>query len=394
MGRFIFSKVLKRYQHLNQLPFLHQYQIRTSLTQLIQDYSHKSIPNIDYAYLTNWNSSIKPHSNEQYNLSINTIYSLLVYVCRRLNSIHNLPYIVVINPYISNNNSVYLKSLESLLSLEYPYQLQDDNAVRRVLNEFLDDHQDSIMELATGFKEVGEFYDRKSIKEFLDAHLKDRIIMKLLATHYLKLIESDDNGETNTIIDPSSVSHKGIGVINTNFNVSDLVNQVSEYVGDLTRLEYDRAVPVQVETNDNNPVEFSCIGAHLEYILTEVLKNSSLAQIRNGKSDVPIMVQITKGNCGETLSIRVRDHGGGIPPEREPFILDYAYTSEVNKHEGDPATQVNQVNADVPRVAGLGFGLPLCRMYAELFGGSLSIQSLWGLGTDVYIIIKGITNFK
>ena len=41
-------------------------------------------------------------------------------------------------------------------------------------------------------------------------------------------------------------------------------------------------------------------------------------------------------------------------------------------------------------LAGLGYGLPLGRAYAEHFGGSIVVQSLWGWGTDVYVKLRGL----
>ena len=35
-----------------------------------------------------------------------------------------------------------------------------------------------------------------------------------------------------------------------------------------------------------------------------------------------------------------------------------------------------------------GFGLPTSRAYSEYLGGSLNIQSMQGLGTDVYLRLK------
>ena len=36
----------------------------------------------------------------------------------------------------------------------------------------------------------------------------------------------------------------------------------------------------------------------------------------------------------------------------------------------------------------LGFGLPTSRAYAEYLGGSLTLTSMQGLGTDVYLRLK------
>ena len=38
--------------------------------------------------------------------------------------------------------------------------------------------------------------------------------------------------------------------------------------------------------------------------------------------------------------------------------------------------------------AGLGFGLPLTRCYAEYFCGSVKLVSLPGLGTDAYLMLN------
>ena len=39
---------------------------------------------------------------------------------------------------------------------------------------------------------------------------------------------------------------------------------------------------------------------------------------------------------------------------------------------------------------GYGFGLPTARAYAKYLGGSLTLKSLQGIGTDVYLRLKHI----
>jgi len=45
-------------------------------------------------------------------------------------------------------------------------------------------------------------------------------------------------------------------------------------------------------------------------------------------------------------------------------------------------------------LAGLGYGLPLSKAYAEFFDGRVEIQSLWGWGTDVYLKLKGLDRIE
>jgi pyruvate dehydrogenase kinase 2/3/4 len=39
-------------------------------------------------------------------------------------------------------------------------------------------------------------------------------------------------------------------------------------------------------------------------------------------------------------------------------------------------------------MAGLGYGLPISRLYARYFGGDLQVISMEGYGTDAYLHLK------
>lgn len=60
--------------------------------------------------------------------------------------------------------------------------------------------------------------------------------------------------------------------------------------------------------------------------------------------------------------------------------------------DDDALGRFNEVvgSAEGSSIAGLGYGLPLSRAYAEYFGGSLHVQSAFGWGTDVYLKLKGV----
>ena len=44
------------------------------------------------------------------------------------------------------------------------------------------------------------------------------------------------------------------------------------------------------------------------------------------------------------------------------------------------------------RIAGLGYGLPLSRLYVEYFGGRLDLVSLPGHGTDVFVRVPDLAD--
>ncbi|QLG73844.1 hypothetical protein HG535_0F03550 [Zygotorulaspora mrakii] len=360
------------------MAFEKHYKIRSNIELLIQDYARKPIQPVTFDFLTKYRPPLK--DTEMYMLSIKTINLLLSYTCRQLDAIQALPYIVVLNPNIEISNSLYLRTLETLLSIDYPYGIQNRSAMARMLTQFLDEHQDTLVTLSRGFQEVMEFYPKESVFKFLNQHLRDRIAMKLLARHYLSLLDqSKRKGPENMI-----------GALHKNLKISDLIRQVSEYVNDLCFVKYDHTVPVSILSGDD--VSFPCIPTHLEYVLTEILKNSSRAHIEGSTADSDLTekpIEITVVRCDNELQIRIRDFGGGIPPNVEDKMFDYSYSTVTEKTNDTGAEAYMIPGEDINNVSGMGFGLPMCRAYLEMSSGSLEIQSLWGWGTDVYIKLTG-----
>ena len=55
----------------------------------------------------------------------------------------------------------------------------------------------------------------------------------------------------------------------------------------------------------------------------------------------------------------------------------------------DDETQDHSISSPL---AGLGYGLPISRSYARYFGGELSIMSMEGYGTDVFLHLRRLGN--
>jgi len=99
----------------------------------------------------------------------------------------------------------------------------------------------------------------------------------------------------------------------------------------------------------------------------------------------------------QCITIRIRDRGGGISPEILPHIWSYSFTTYNTNNipagdngNIDALNAISGIGANASTIAGLGYGLPLSRAYAEYFGGSIAVQSLWGWGTDVYLTLQGV----
>lgn len=387
------------HSHTNHLdlPFNKHYKLRNSIGQLVQDYAKKPVPS---KILDLFADQIDPLDvNARYMLGIRTMNLVLAYTCRRIHAFETLPYLALLNPHVEHNHAVYLRSLERVLSVEYPYALHNPKSLRTVLSEFLHDQQDSIVPLARGLAEVSSD-GIKGLSGFLNVHARERLILQLLGMQYLTLtqdfahLESTErdllkgsqifNDMGSECSENTDSTGYRCGILNKSLPVADLINRTSELVGDLVYLQYDYRPQISITTGKD--LTFPCIPTLLEYVITELLKNAFRAQCEV-MADRPVTIDIIKSETqtGEPqLDIRIRDFGGGIPPESQSRVWDFAYTTFVARDDSNlvPGEPTNAI-------AGLGFGLPLCRAYLEVCGGQLVLQSLYGWGTDAYITLRG-----
>jgi len=88
--------------------------------------------------------------------------------------------------------------------------------------------------------------------------------------------------------------------------------------------------------------------------------------------------------------------GGGVPYDQMSQIFEYSYTTVPNG-EDDESGNIFALQGKLAvqqslggPMAGLGFGLGTSRVYAKYFGGSLSLMSLYGYGSDIFLKLKNI----
>ena len=90
----------------------------------------------------------------------------------------------------------------------------------------------------------------------------------------------------------------------------------------------------------------------------------------------------------EDISLKICDQGGGISRSISEKIFMYLYTSaaRVKLSEGD----MGGTTSTRTPMHGLGYGLPLSRLYARYFGGDIKVSSCDGYGTDTYIYLRAL----
>jgi hypothetical protein len=200
----------------------------------------------------------------------------------------------------------------------------------------------------------------------------------------------------------------------------------------------DTVVP-EIRIDGHLEVTFPYILSHLEYIIGELLRNSVQAVIEyhrnnpNKRGEKPPPIEVTLCEAQQHVIIRISDRGGGISRDMMPYLWSFgkgpsasqrlenlgqvplmAATLQELRVDGnftelqnsfsdrytraDVYTSTHQHDGSLtslstrPPNLRLGMGLPLSRIYAEYWAGSLELHNLEGYGVDAFLQISKLGN--
>jgi signal transduction histidine kinase len=308
-------------------------------------------------------------------------HELPIRLAQRVKDIQTLPFIVGSNPQIRKLHDLYATSFESIRAQQPIATNADAQLFASLLRSLVEDHKEVIKLLALGINECKNYMPKNEATEFLDRMITARIGIRVLAEHFLAL--------------GSQQSSSVFGIVNTQVKPEIIIRKCLTFAQELCEMNYNVKVPFvitgQVDT------EFPYIVSHFDYMMFELLKNSlrATAEYSQNYNDLhPVEVTISKGS--DNVTLRIRDRGGGIPYEKLENVFEYSY-STVDTERDD--VFLNQTKRDFNNqvggaIAGLGFGLPVTRLYSEFFGGSLHVMSLHGYGCDVFLRLNNIIQVK
>ncbi|CAG8545815.1 8087_t:CDS:2 [Paraglomus occultum] len=306
---------------------------------------------------------------------------LPVRLARRVKAFQNLPFIVGTNPYIMNVYNLYCNSFNVIRNFPEINDDETDREFTQLLKQTVNLHAENIPTLARGFQECKKYMSNEAIKRFLDDLIRARIGIRLIAEQHIALHERSD---------PNF-----IGIIDARTHPENLIRTRADFVQSLCEVHYGSFPEICI--TGQTDTRFAYVPVHLEYIIAEILKNACRATVelsqKIGRKDHPaIEVTISRGKSN--IGIRVRDQGGGISAKDLPSIFEYSYTTAKQENYsgnvlGSVTTMSMQAGFGGP-IAGLGYGLPLARLYAGYFGGSMNLVSLNDHGCDVFVKLKQI----
>ncbi|XP_040578663.1 branched-chain alpha-ketoacid dehydrogenase kinase [Lepeophtheirus salmonis] len=300
-----------------------------------------------------------------------------------ISGMRNLPFIVGCNPIILSIHEQYIHSFQILTDFPTIKTVEDEEQYSQLLRRLLDEHKTVISQLAKGFKECSKYIkDEEIIKKYLDYNLTARLSIRMLVTHHLHLKDKVKDH---------------VGIVNIDMNLKKIIEKWATFVSMISHEKFGVCPNIRISGHIN--AHFPYLEMPLDYIIPELLKNATRAVIEahpGSKSSKLPPIIVTLASNDVDFAVKISDRGGGIPPKKLKKIMQYHFTDAERSTDAQIDQSGNLLDSIVDTMNmttsgpmyGYGFGLPTSRAYTEYLGGSLSIESLPGLGTDVYLRLK------
>ncbi len=183
-------------------------------------------------------------------------------------------------------------------------------------------------------------------------------IMKQNCFRQLRLI--------NNIIDISKIDSGFYEIEKRNYDIVHIVENITMSVSDYVK---SKAINLLFDTDMEEKI-IACDGDKIERIMLNLLSNAIKFTPEGGN------IFVTVHNKGESVEISVRDTGIGIPEDKLGLVFN----------------RFMQVDKSFARKnQGSGIGLSLVKSLVELHGGSISVKSEIGKGSEFIIELPATT---
>ncbi|KAL8997735.1 MAG: hypothetical protein Q9169_003064 [Polycauliona sp. 2 TL-2023] len=254
-----------------------------------------------------------------------------------------------------------------------------------------------------------------------------RISRRVIAEQHLALTETFHSPwHFPDAKQPQDSNAEFVGDVFLRCNAKEVVEECSQRAKSLAQDAFGgaRQLP-EVNLQGHLDTTFPYILSHLQYIIGELLRNSieAVAERWGTLASRPAPVEVLICEAPQHVIIRISDQGGGIPKDVLPNLWSFGKGPRSHIHlenlvrvpkmaatmqELKPSTTSHQGKAPNmddslrhgslssltyrPPDLRLGMGLPMSRVYAEYWAGSLELHSLEGYGVDAFLTISKLGN--
>ncbi|PYH42688.1 protein kinase PKP2 [Aspergillus saccharolyticus JOP 1030-1] len=343
-------------------------------------------------------------------------------LAHRLRDIQRLPYVVVANPHLTLVYELYYKAFERFRAIPEIKTLDDNDRFCEILRKTLQEHLVVIPKLAMGVLECRELVTSEVLDHFMNTLLRARISRRVIAEQHLALTETFNSPwhfpDSHDRSDPSA---DFVGEVFLKCNAQEVVERCGKLVQDMMRETSGSDKIPEVTVQGHLEATFPYMLSHLEYIIGELLRNSmqAVSEKWQGRTEQPPPIEVLICEAPQHVIMRVSDQGGGIPREVLPYLWSFNKGPHSKSHLRNlgkvPAMAATLQELSVPTERKhadketfressldtltsrrpdlrLGIGLPMSRVYAEYWAGSLELHSLEGYGVDAFLQISKLGN--
>lgn len=304
-------------------------------------------------------------------------HEFLIRIAKVISHIQNLPYIVLCNDDIKRVHDLYVCAFSDLLKLKKINSIGDVDLFNEFLSGLLDDFQDIIELLSRGFHKSKIHASDDVISRFMDYMIIHRLCNRIMARHHLSMHVNRDGY---------------ISIINLKMDLKKAIQRNAAFSANVCQNVYMDTLP-EVIIDGHTDTTVSFIPNILEYVLKEILKNSYRATVEahlHSLEKPPIVCTIS--NSENYWCIRISDKGKGMSDKVLKDVQNYCYTTyNPASANGDYSAGFGELmshavqNKGASSLAGFGVGIPVSHAYVNFVRGNLSIMTMDGIGTDVYI---------
>ncbi|KAI9863619.1 MAG: hypothetical protein M1813_003642 [Trichoglossum hirsutum] len=360
-------------------------------------------------------------------------------LAHRIRDMQTLPYVVVTNPHMSHVYELYYMAFETLRRVPEIKTVEDNDRYCKVIDQVLQEHLTVIPRLAMGVLECRDLMKPEDIDRFMNTILRARISRRVIAEQHLALTETF-NSPWHFADAKFQPDADFIGEVFLRCSAREVIQRCGKLCQDLAREAYGADAPIpEIILEGHLEATFPYILSHLEYIVGELLRNSIQAVVERYRdlTDPPPPIEVLICEAPQHVIIRISDQGGGVPRNLLPHLWSFskgprrktrlrnlnqvpkmAATMQELKFEeraadlgpaspgSAAATNTTQNKNSILKPRGtslgsltsrppnlrLGIGLPMSRVYAEYWAGSLELHSLEGYGVDVFLQISKLGN--
>ena len=170
----------------------------------------------------------------------------------------------------------------------------------------------------------------------------------------------------NSILDISKIEAGKMEIVKVNYNPKDEIQKLAKLLE--TRIG-SKDLKLYVEIDNNLPNVLYGDLNKVKQIISNLLSNA-IKYTESGRVDLKVVVENTDKICN--LEIMVKDTGRGIKEEQ----LSHLFT-KFDRLEADKNTSIE----------GTGLGLAITKSLVEMLGGTINVESTYGVGSMFTVTI-------